>query len=143
MGVFVANSAENRGLVVDGVLFRGKKILLGKRPRSKSFLPGYWELPGGHVEANETPEIALKREFMEELQVKIDVLRQIHEFSFFYSGIRKRLLVFLVKQTDSAEPKPLDHDELRWVLEEEIASMHVSSDERTAILIGFKEISKI
>ena len=34
---------------------------------------GGWEFPGGKIEACETPQVALKREIMEELDTKISV----------------------------------------------------------------------
>ena len=45
-------------------------ILLAERPAGKPY-EGYWEFPGGKVEAGETIEEALKREFMEELGIAI------------------------------------------------------------------------
>lgn len=133
---------EKRVFVVDGALFRCGKVLLGKRPITKSFLPGYWELPGGHEEMGETPETALKREFLEELGIEIRVLRQIHEFSFFSAGISKKLLCFLVEQVDSSEPKALDHDELRWITEEDLSGLLISRDELASVRIGFREMRR-
>ena len=131
---------EKRVLVVDGVLFRGKKILLGKRPLSKNAFPGLWELPGGHVEEGETPENALEREFLEELGIKVHVLREIHSFPYFSAGIKKKVLVFLVSQVGSEPLKALDHDELRWVSEEELAGLPVTVEERQAVMVGFKNL---
>jgi 8-oxo-dGTP diphosphatase len=44
------------------------RVLLAQRPEGKS-LAGLWEFPGGKVEPNETPEVALIRELQEELGI--------------------------------------------------------------------------
>ncbi len=46
------------------------RVLLAKRPEGKS-MAGLWELPGGKVEPGETPEAALVREIMEEIDLQI------------------------------------------------------------------------
>lgn len=48
------------------------RVLMGKRPDDK-LRPGMWELPGGKIEARETPEEALRREWMEELNLEVQV----------------------------------------------------------------------
>ena len=58
--------------VAVGVLVRADgALLLSTRPPGKPYA-GYWEFPGGKIEAGETVEQALRRELIEELGVTID-----------------------------------------------------------------------
>lgn len=61
---------------VVAAIIENNKILIAKRNADSSFLPGYYELPGGKVEPGEDPADALKRELKEELDVKIEVLER-------------------------------------------------------------------
>lgn len=54
-----------------GLLWRDGKILLEERPPTKSLTPDVWDIPGGHIEANESPREALVREMREELGVEV------------------------------------------------------------------------
>ena len=66
-----ADQAERA--VVDvavGVLMQGEKFLLTSRPEGKVYA-GYWEFPGGKLEAGESVEQALRRELQEELGITI------------------------------------------------------------------------
>ena len=57
--------------VAVGILMRADgAMLLSTRPPGKPYA-GYWEFPGGKLEAGETVEQALRRELIEELGVTI------------------------------------------------------------------------
>ena len=56
--------------VAVGVLMQGETFLLTSRPEGKVYA-GYWEFPGGKLEAGESVEQALRRELQEELGITI------------------------------------------------------------------------
>ncbi|WP_310643418.1 NUDIX domain-containing protein [Limnohabitans sp.] len=57
--------------VAVGVLVRADQaFLLTSRPEGKAYA-GYWEFPGGKLEAGETVEQALRRELQEEIGITI------------------------------------------------------------------------
>jgi 8-oxo-dGTP diphosphatase len=57
--------------VAVGVVFDGRgRFLLTSRPAGKAYA-GYWEFPGGKVEAGETVAQALARELQEEIGLQV------------------------------------------------------------------------
>jgi 8-oxo-dGTP diphosphatase len=67
------NAGQAERAVVDvavGVLMQGEAFLLTSRPEGKVYA-GYWEFPGGKLEAGESVEQALRRELQEELGITI------------------------------------------------------------------------
>lgn len=65
--------SADRGLVqvAVGVLLQADgAFLLTSRPQGKAYA-GYWEFPGGKLEAGETVEQALRRELQEEIGITI------------------------------------------------------------------------
>ncbi|MER7399131.1 (deoxy)nucleoside triphosphate pyrophosphohydrolase [Streptomyces sp. NPDC000151] len=100
-----------RVVVGGAVLDRGR--LLAARRSAPPELAGRWELPGGKVEAGETPEQALVRELREELGVAVEPLARIPGEWPLKSGLV--LQVWTVRLV-SGTPRPLqDHDALRWL----------------------------
>ena len=87
-------------------------FLLARRPRGKVY-EGYWEFPGGKVEAGEQAAAALGRELHEELG--IDVRRAWPWITrvFTYSHATVRLNFFRV--TDwTGEPHPREDQAIAW-----------------------------
>ena len=54
--------------VAIAILYQEDKFLMQLRDNIPTILyPGFWALFGGHIEAGETPEVAVKREVIEEI----------------------------------------------------------------------------
>lgn len=100
--------------VAVGVVRRSDgRFLLGQRAPG-SFYPGYWELPGGKVEAGESPVEALARELREELGITVEeswpwLVREHH-----YEHARVRLHFFEVPYWHGTVRNHV-HCDLNWV----------------------------
>ena len=68
--------------VVAAVIKDGDKIFATQRGYGN--LKGGWEFPGGKIEEGETPQEALKREIMEELDTEIEVGELIDTIEYDY-----------------------------------------------------------
>lgn len=68
--------------VVAAIIVKDNKILATQRGYG-DFKDG-WEFPGGKIEENETPEEALKREILEELNAHINVDKYIYTVEYNY-----------------------------------------------------------
>ena len=72
-------------------------FLLGQRA-ADTFYPGYWEFPGGKVEAGETPRAALIRELHEELEIEVTQATPWIVREHVYAHAHVRLHFFRVTQ---------------------------------------------
>jgi 8-oxo-dGTP diphosphatase len=76
--------------VAVGVLVRADgSFLLTSRPDGKVYA-GYWEFPGGKLEAGESVETALRRELQEEIGVLIGAAQpwKVKEFDYPHARVR-------------------------------------------------------
>ena len=60
--------------------------LMTRRSFKSEFLPGMYELPGGHIESNESEIDGLVREIKEELNLDIEVGNIFDSFTYFHKG---------------------------------------------------------
>lgn len=99
--------------VVAAIVWRGRKFLAVCRPPGKP-QAGYWEFPGGKVEAGESLEEALARELEEELDIRPTTWGFWREKRHAYEHIRVRLHFFHVHQF-SGLPVPREGHEFKWL----------------------------
>ncbi|MDP2158255.1 MAG: (deoxy)nucleoside triphosphate pyrophosphohydrolase [Nitrospirota bacterium] len=106
--------------VVAAVIERDGRLLIAKR-RQGDMLAGKWEFPGGKIDPGETAEEALKRELHEELNIETEVFGFICSSCFDYEHLSIELLAYRVLHI-SGDITPLVHDEVRWVLRDDLCS---------------------
>lgn len=83
---------------------------------------GKWEFPGGKVEADETPQQALKREIHEELDVKIEVGELIDTIEYDYPTFHLSMDCFLCVVVDG-EIILKEAEAARWLDKDELYSV--------------------
>ena len=90
--------------VVAAVICHEDKIFATQRGYGD--FEGGWEFPGGKIEAGETPQEALVREIMEELDTKIEVGDLIDTVEYDYPKFHLKMHCF--ETLDSVEWLPAD-----------------------------------
>ena len=104
----------NRIHVAVGVLIDSKGSVLLTRRLKGTHLAGYWEFPGGKVEAGESVQTALARELEEELGTRIGETVPLMTVSHDYGEKQVLLDVHQVKDWNG-EPHGAEGQPLAWV----------------------------
>lgn len=130
-------------------LHKDGKVFIAKRADSKDFLPGKFELPGGHVEFGETFQEGLARELMEEFGISVVVGNPVYAFTYtneVKQSHSAEVIFLCTLKPDSPEPKldPTDHSEYKWVSPEEATQYFEAGDEELkGIDAGFERIGEV
>lgn len=87
-------------------------FLLAQRPAGKPYA-GYWEFPGGKIEAGEDARGALERELREELGIELREATPWITRVYAYTHATVRLHFFKVTAWDG-EPQRLEDQDIKW-----------------------------
>lgn len=101
-------------------------FLLTRRCTTNDYMPLLWDLPGGKVEAGESPEEALEREVMEETSLKVDVgsIVYIHTNTDDMPEAQYFLIVYHCKYTGGeVRLSPEEHDDYRWITAKQVQEL--------------------
>ncbi|MEA1929852.1 MAG: NUDIX hydrolase [Patescibacteria group bacterium] len=133
-----------KGLVVND---RGEVLMLkyAEAHFQPSKLNGKWALPGGKIDAGETPKESLVREVQEETGVACDPLRPLYVWNWEYKkgddNIQINTVMFLCKYisgtpiTKQRKEKELSIEKVSWIPASEIKNLATVEDELPGIEI--------
>ena len=88
------------------------QVLFAQRPEGKPYA-GYWEFPGGKIEAGESSLAALVRELEEELGIRVKRASEWLTQRHVYPHAHVELRFFLITQWDG-EVTPLEGQRVAW-----------------------------
>lgn len=117
------NTGKTIAVVAGALIDADGRYMLGSRPAGKPYA-GYWEFPGGKVEAGETLFAALAREFDEEMGVRVQHatpwLTRVHHYE--HASVH---LTFFRIWSWAGTPQPHEGQAFAWQKpgEESVAPM--------------------
>lgn len=106
------------------------QFLFAKRADDDSFLPGFWELPGGKAEFGENVNKAVKREVQEEVGLIIELLGVGTVRDYMHESDRNRQFIELFFVSESIKDQSVslshEHSDYKWITFEEAKTIHTT-----------------
>lgn len=99
----------------------GEKMIFATQRGYGEFKDG-WEFPGGKVEPGETPQAALKREIMEELETEIEVGELIETIEYDYPTFHLSMDCFWAEIV-KGDLVLREHEAAKWLTKDELESV--------------------
>ncbi|MDY5278410.1 (deoxy)nucleoside triphosphate pyrophosphohydrolase [Sharpea porci] len=107
--------------VVAAVIREGNRIFSTQRGYGE--FKGGWEFPGGKVEPHETPQQALRREIMEELDTEIRVGNYIDTIEYDYPNFHLSMDCFWC-EVIKGDLVLKEAEDAKWLTKEQLASVN-------------------
>ena len=104
--------------VIKAVNESGETIIFATQ-RGYGDFKGGWEFPGGKIEIGETPQEALKREIMEELDTEISVGELIDTIEYDYPEFHLSIDCFWCEIV-KGDLVLKEHEDARWLTKEQL-----------------------
>ena len=109
--------SENNLTIVSALVLvdQDGRVLICERPKGK-FMEGFWEFPGGKLEANELPDDCIIREVKEELGVDLSnsCFSPLTFTTFDYEEFSVIIFLYLSREWEGFI-KPKENQNLKWV----------------------------
>jgi 8-oxo-dGTP diphosphatase len=110
--------------VCAALIFDGDKVLLTSRPEHQDHA-GYWEFPGGKIEAGESPAQCLCRELKEELNIEVRVYDTVYMLEYEYPDKHVSLRFMRCIIEDNQDIQALEQQEYAWVKRNELSDYNL------------------
>lgn len=123
--------------VVAAVIRDGDRIFATARGYGE--YKGWWEFPGGKIEAGETPEEALVREIHEELDTEIRVGELIDTIEYDYPTFHLRMDCFWA-EVIAGRLVLKEAEDARWLTRETLESVQWLPADQTIIDAIYREL---
>ena len=107
--------------IIKAVNENGDPIIFATQ-RGYGDFKGGWEFPGGKIEVGETPEEALKREILEELETEITVGELIDTIEYDYPTFHLSMDCFWA-EIISGDLVLKEHEAAKWLTKDELDSV--------------------
>ena len=107
--------------VSGAIIVRDKKIFATQRGYGD--WKGWWEFPGGKLEAGETPEQCIEREIREELATEVRAEKVLGVVEYDYPDFHLTMHCILCSVV-SGELKLLEHEAARWLDRDTLRSVN-------------------
>ena len=107
--------------VIKAINESGEPIIFATQRGYGDFKDG-WEFPGGKIEEGETPQEALKREIMEELDTEISVGELINTVEYDYPTFHLSMDCFWCEVV-KGDLVLKEHEAAKWVTKEQLNSV--------------------
>ncbi|NYZ79654.1 NUDIX domain-containing protein [Candidatus Micrarchaeota archaeon] len=148
------NNENKVDLVVAGLIISDNKVLLIHHRKLDRWIP-----PGGHIDPNETPDGALRREIKEELGMEIEILNRndialggniVEQLAVpFYANVHSVgdhdhcCFFYLCKpKTETMEINERELKDFKWFTLEQLNDERVPSDVRNISKKAFESLNK-
>lgn len=124
------------------------RVFLAKRAETKKFLPGVYEIPGGHIDYGEDIIDGVKREIEEEFSVNVRLADPFAAFTYVnkIKGSHSVEVIYfaeLISDESEIRLNPEDHSVYTWASVDELSSLFAGDKgmddiEAQKILRGFE-----
>jgi len=120
-----------------------KKILLQLKDESHELYPSHWCFFGGDIEDGETPENALHREILEELDYKLNNPRKIMVYTFDLDSFSGNIHVFMEKYNNHYLLNLNEGKDFGWFDTDTALTLRLTPNTRNVLAYLIKNCSEL
>jgi 8-oxo-dGTP diphosphatase len=121
------------GVAIILYIKEGRKILMQHRSADAPRFPNYWSCFGGGIEAGETPEEAIRREMIEEIEYTLQSPRLIDR-DIYPEKDRQIISHTFIEEYDPSQPIVLHEGQgYGWFTIAEALTLHITNRRRESL----------